>query len=68
MNKSWILFWQGSIFKLARTGWKELICGQAQMQFHSGTVFGETGIPKEHTTCRADKFHSSIAKRGKKML
>lgn len=68
MNKSWILFWHGSIFKLARIGWKELICSQAQMQFHSGPVSGETGIPKEHTTWRADELHSSSTKRGRRML
>lgn len=45
MNKSWILSWHRSIFKSARIRWKELIYGQAQMQFHSDTVSGETGIP-----------------------
>lgn len=38
------------------------------MQFHSGAVSGETEIPKKHTIRRADKLHSSVAKRERKML
>ena len=38
---------------------------QAQTEFHSGTLSGETGISKEYAARRTDKFHSSMAKRGK---
>ena len=38
--------WHQSISTLERRGRKELICGQAQRQFYSGTVSDKTGIPQ----------------------